>query len=322
MRYTDLGGYRVSVVGLGAWQAGQRAWGRSRVEEIIDSYRYAFDNGINLIDTAEIYGWGRSEEIVGRAIKGYSDIVVATKIAGCFFHPIWIRRRVLGSLRRLGLKTIPLYQVHWPPSIYSNLCSGFRVLEDLVGEGLIGRIGVSNFDAELFRRASHCLEKERIVSDQVEYSLVQRAPEKKLLPVLEEYGARMIAWGPLAKGALAGKRRIDNVARLTDPRFHRARKDEELQEALRTVAEEQGVSTAAVAVSWIIHKGVIPIVGVRRRSHVDSLLQAAELSLEPGQIDLLDRASRKYLNGDITRVTLRLFPDILYCGVLWLIRGA
>ncbi len=322
MKYTRLGKFKVSIVGIGAWQAGQKSWGRGSRGELIKTYRNGFDNGINLIDTAEIYGWGRSERIVGEAVKGYSDVVVATKIAGCFFHPVWIRKRVKGSLRRLGLKTIPLYQVHWPPSIYSRLCPGFRVLEELVEEVLIESIGVSNFNRGEFIKANNCLEKEKIVSNQVEYSLVQRAPERELLPVLEEYGAKMIAWGPLAKGALAGKKKIDNIARLTDPKFHRARKDERLLGAIKTVAEEEGVSMATIAIAWIINKGIIPIVGARRKKHIDSLIEAAELNLKQHQLRLLDEASRKYLSGGITRVTLRIMPDILYCGILWLIRGA
>ncbi len=321
MRYVSIGGLRVSVVGIGAWQAGMRAWGSSMREEIVGAYHYAFDHGINFIDTAEIYGWGRSERVVGEAIKGY-DVVVATKIAGCFFSPMWIEKRLRGSMERLGLDSIHLYQVHWPPSIYTRLCPGMRKLEELAAEGLIHEIGVSNFDAGLFEKAAACLEEKRIASNQVEYSLVQRAPEKRLFPVMKRYGARVIAWGPLAKGALAGKKRIDNIARLTDPRFHRARRDRVLQEALRRVAEEQGVSMATVAIAWVIAKGAVPIVGVRRKRHVDSLIEAAELNLSSDQLKLLDEASSRYIRGDITRVTLRIIPNILLCGTLWLIRGA
>ena len=326
LRYTRLGRFRVSVVGVGAWQAGMRLWGGGGLDRgvFVDVYRYAFDQGVNLIDTAEIYGWGRSERVVGEAVRGWGgDVVVATKIAGCFFSPRWIRRRLMGSLERLGLSRVPLYQVHWPPSIYTDLCGGMRVLGELVDEGLVDMVGLSNFPAPLFEKAVSCLSGgHRVVSDQVEYSLVRRAAEKRLQPVLERHGARLLAWGPLAKGALAGKTRIDNLARLLDPSFHRARRDKRLQETLAEIAGRHGVSKATVALAWIISKNIIPLVGVRSRRHVDTLVEAAELNLHPEDKKQLDQATQKYTKGDITKVTSRLIPNTLLCTTLWLTRGA
>ncbi len=132
MQYIKLGpsDLKVSAIGIGAWQAGFKSWGKGYTrEDIINSYRYAFENGINFIDTAEIYGYGKSEEIVGEAIKGYNDIVIATKVSGFRTSENDIVKAAERSIRRLGVRQIDLYQLHWPTPIYIDICRVIRRLE-------------------------------------------------------------------------------------------------------------------------------------------------------------------------------------------------
>jgi len=312
-----IGGWRIKPVGIGTWQAGSRMWGTSAAEEAINAIVEALSSGLNFIDTAEIYGWGRSEVLVGEALRRYgsSDVLVATKIAGCNARPGQIVKRAEASRRRLGVDAIGLYQLHWPPSIYTDECRIVWELESLVDKGIVHMIGVCNYDWDELEKLLYCTRKHEIVSDQVEYSLVQRAPERRLFETLRKHGMTLIGWGTLAKGALAGKTRVDNIARLLDPSFYAAAKNWELQEAIREIAEKHGVSRAAVAIRWSIEKGAVPLVGLRRRKHVKSLIEALTFSLTSEELDRLDRITKRYLGRGFTRVAPRIIPNIVICAL-------
>ncbi len=256
----------------------------------------ALENDLSLFDTAEIYGNGRSERLLGEALRRYKaleEAIIVTKIAG--YRVTWtgFRKAVEGSSRRLGRRPdIVLY--HWPPPWPFSACRVARLLEKLVDEGLTWGIGVSNFGSRLLEEAAHCLYRYEILVDQVHYSLVHRVPENKLVGTAAKLGVKLMAWSPLAKGALAGKTRPDNAARALDPVFMHAARDRELQEALEKIAKRHGVSKAVVALAWLVARGVIPVVGARREEHVADAARATRLVLSREEEELLNRVSEKY----------------------------
>jgi len=210
MEYRELGwtGLKVSAVSLGAWQFSE-SWGvldYNLAKSIIEK---AVNVGINFIDTAAVYGRGKSEEFVGRALKelGVKDkVLIATKLPGDFMNEYDVFKGTERSLKRLGVDVIDLMQVHWPP-IWHNFptCEYMRALERLVIMGKIRYIGLSDFPVELIESARQCLSVTDIVSIQIRYNLVERYAEKELIPYAEREGLAILAWSPIAKGALSGK---------------------------------------------------------------------------------------------------------------------
>ena len=162
-------------------------------------------------------------------------------------------------------------------------------------EGLAAYIGVSNFNARELEEAVYCLRRHEIVVDQIHYNLAHRVPENRLIPVARRLGVEIMAWGPLAKGALAGKTKANNAARMLDPVFWEASRDQRLLETLRRAAARLGTSMAAVALAWLHGKGAIPVVGVRRQSHVEEAALAARLKLPSDIMEELDTASKRYI---------------------------
>ncbi len=312
----------VGLIGVGTWQAGFKSWGAGYTKrDVIEALQYAFENGVRLIDTAEIYGWGLSEEVVGEAIKEYPDVLVATKVAGFHTSPGRIIKSAEESRRRLGVDAIDLYQLHWPPSIYTNLCRVIRSLERLIDFGIVRYIGLSNFDEPLLRKALECLRRHEIVSNQIQYSLVYRRPETGVKQYMEERGITLIAYSPLGKGVLAGKTVPDNLARRLDPVFNKARKDVDLQRVLDEIASKRGVSKASVALRWLVEKEAYPIPGVKKKSHVESIIDAMELRLSPEDMKMLDEATEKYVDGVYKTPFPRAFPAIITRLMIRLIGG-
>lgn len=301
MRYTRLGKYgpEISVIGLGLWQFGQKAWGKlsSTPREI---FHAAIEHGITLYDTAEIYGNGLSERLLGEVMRAEGvpreGVVIATKLAGFNASN---KERALKSLRsslnRLGTNYIDLYQIHWPPPRWCKLCDVLHGLEEAVERGLIRHIGLSNFSARDVEKARACLKRYDIISVQFQYSLAYRAPEKELMPYLRREGIGALAWSPLAKGALTGEAKGRNFARLTDLVYRRASRDAELLATLKEIAGNHNSTPAQVALAWLITKGVIPIPGARKVSHVLSNAKAADVVLSDAEVRRLDEASAKYL---------------------------
>ncbi len=290
----------VPVVFLGAWQAGGRMWGRLDREEYFRAVNRAVELGLLGFDTAEIYGAGASEKLLGEALRrsgALEEAFIVTKVAGFRVTVSGVLKAVEGSSRRLGRRP-DLVLYHWPPPLPFTACRAARLLEEARRRRLTGYIGVSNFDHAELEEAASCAE---VVADQVHYSLAHRVPENHLLPTTHRLGVAVMAWGPLAKGALAGKTRPDNLARATDPVFMRAARDGVLQEALASVAERHGVSKAVVALAWLISKGALPVVGFRKRSHVEAAAQAASLHLGADDMKLLDEASARYRGRPCTR---------------------
>ena len=337
MKRVSLGrtGEMVSAIGLGFWQAGSPLWGtkgRMGSREAASLLEAAIGAGITLVDTAEVYGWGESERLLGEALVRLhrrGDLLVATKVAGFRWGEGSIVKAVRASRARLGVESIDLVQHHWPPPAYAGVCRVARGLERLVDEGIARYVGVSNYSTGDLERLVECMKRHEPVSNQIQYSLAYRKPENRLLPLHRRLGVTTIAWSPLAKGALAhGGDPREALSRATraqksDPVFRRALRDEVLQGALGRVAEREGLTRAQVALAWLVARGALPIPGTRRRERVLEYARAGEVELSPGSLRELDEASRGYVGGgDYDALgAMRIVPAFLQAIVIRLMGG-
>ena len=203
MEYRQLGSTKekVSVIGMGTWKMGSYRDSVER-EAQVRALRRGVELGFNLIDTAEIYASGRSEEVVGEAIRGMRDrVFIASKVAQGNLHHDDVIRACRASLQRLGISCIDLYQVHWPnPTV--PIKETMAAMEELVREGAIRYVGVSNFSVAETEDARAALAKNEIASNQVEYSLSNRGVERELLPFCTRENVTLIAYSPLNRGKI------------------------------------------------------------------------------------------------------------------------
>ncbi|MEB3851248.1 MAG: aldo/keto reductase, partial [Desulfurococcales archaeon] len=257
----------------------------------------ALERGVSLFDTAEVYGWGRSERLLGEALRAHGagdEVVIASKVGGFRVARGLVARGVEAINRRLG-RTVDVVQAHWPPPAWVPLCGVVRALEDAVLRGLAHHYGLSNYPAPLVERALECARRVEPVSDQVQYSLAYRSPENRLQPLLRSRGLALVAWSPLAKGALAGAGRPRDPAQRGDPVFREAARDPALQGALDRVSSRLGIPRATAALAWLVSRGAIPIPGTRRPGRVAEIALAGEVELPGWAVEELDAASRRYL---------------------------
>lgn len=295
-------------LGLGTWQWGDTLlWQYGQgyaAEEVRSAFEASLAAGITLFDTAEVYGRGRSETLLGQFCRTtQKPIYIATK----FFPLPWrfTRRQLLmalrGSLRRLGVAQVSLYQIHWPFSLMSieTLMDG---LADAVEEGLTREVGVSNFNAEQTRRAVEALAKRgvRLASNQVEYSLLHRNIEMDgVWDYCRTHDIRVIAYSPLGKGLLTGKYTPDHrppglrgaISRAKLARLH------PLLEEMRCIGAGHSVDGVAkthaqVALNWCICKGTLPIPGAKNTRQAEQNAGALGWRLTEREINLLDDVSR------------------------------
>ncbi|MEB2836349.1 MAG: aldo/keto reductase, partial [Desulfurococcales archaeon] len=256
----------------------------------------AVERGVNFFDTAEVYGWGRSERLLGEALRSLGlgdEVVVASKVGGFRFHRRLVLRGVEAINRRLG-RTVDLIQAHWPPPAWIPVCWVVRGLEEAVERGLAHYYGLSNYPAGLVSEALECTRRIEPVSDQVQYSLAYRVAENRLKPLLDERGLALIAWSPLAKGALAGLRAPRDPAQRGDPVFREAASDEALQGAMDRVSKRLGIPRATVALAWLVSRGAVPIPGTRRPERVAEIALAGEVELPEWALEALEGASSRY----------------------------
>jgi aryl-alcohol dehydrogenase-like predicted oxidoreductase len=312
---TELGstGLRITRVGFGAWAIGgggwEFGWGPQDDEQSIAAIQHALEHGINWIDTAAAYGFGRSEQVVGRALEGVSDRpYVFTKCSLLegpgrrVVHSLRrdsILREAHASLERLGIDAIDLYQIHWPiPE--ADIEEGWAALAELKDQGLVRHIGVSNFDVEQLRRIRQFAPVETL---QPQYSLVVREIEQEILPFCERDGIGVIAYSPMSSGLLTGKmtrERIENLPdddwRKTDERFQEPQLSRHLAlvERLQSVAERHDTTPGAIAVAWTLRNPAVDgaIVGFRRPDQVDPILVAANLELSDADVDEIEGRAR------------------------------
>lgn len=214
MEYRQLGrsGQKFSTIGMGTWRMGVFSSAEERATQV-RSLRRGIELGMNMIDTAEIYASGRSEEVVRDAIKGIrKDVFIATKIAPEHLRHNDVISACEGSLKRLGVSTIDLYQVHWPnPSV--PIEETMNAMEELVRAGKVRYIGVSNFSVSQVQEARDALSKNEIVSNQVEYSIRVRGVEADVLPYCEREKLALIAYTPLVHGRIPESAIPENILR-------------------------------------------------------------------------------------------------------------
>jgi aryl-alcohol dehydrogenase-like predicted oxidoreductase len=302
MRFVEVGGVRVSAIGLGTWQFGSREWGYGEQYAGEESRRIverALDLGINLIDTAEVYGFGASERIVGAAVSGRRDeAFLATKIFPVLPVGPVVGDRARRSARRLGVDAIDLYQVHQPNPLVPDSVI-MPPMRRLVDEGLVRNVGVSNYSLRRWQAADAALGRP-VLSNQVRYSLVDRRPEAVLLPWAQDQDRIIIAYSPLGQGLLsarydAGNRpggvRAANVLFLPE-NLARAT---ELLDALRAVAAAHDATPAQVALAWVIRRpNVVAIPGASSVTQLERNAEAADLELTDEEDERLTGASDRF----------------------------
>ena len=295
-------GLEITRIGFGAWAIGgggwEFGWGPQEDDQSVAAIHHALEQGINWIDTAAAYGFGHSEQIVGRALEGRAERPYVFTKGSLLEGP---GRRVVHSLRRdslireaeaslqrLGVDAIDLYQIHWPDPA-ADIEEGWGAVAELKERGLVRHIGVSNFDVEQLRRIQQIAPVETL---QPPYSLVDRAVEDDILPFAEREGIGVIAYSPMGSGLLSGAMTRERIAALPDDDWRK--RDERFTEPalsrhlatvarLENVAERHGTTAGAVAIAWTLANPAVDgaIVGFRRPEQVDPLMAAAGLELEP-----------------------------------------
>ncbi len=303
----------VSRIGLGTWAIGGWMWGGADDERSVTTIRTALERGINLIDTAPVYGFGHSEEVVGKALEGVRDqAVIATKVALDWSDggprrnatPARIRQEIEDSLRRLRTDRIDLYQVHWPDPLVP-IEETAAELEKLRQEGKILAIGVSNYSTEqmeAFRRVAP------LASVQPPYNLFERAIEADVLPYARDRGLVVLGYGALCRGLLSGRMHSGTTfdgddLRKSDPKFKAPRFAQYLAavEALKALAQERhGKSVLALAIRWVLDQGpTIALWGARRPDQLDGIDEAFGWNLSPQDLQDIDDLLAEHITDPV-----------------------
>jgi len=301
MEYRNIGksDLRVSIVGFGAWQAGGRGWGSDFTDnDVIKAMKYGFENGVNYIDTAEIYGSGHSEEVISKALEGYrrEDIVIATKVAPPHFRKEDIIKSCDQSLRRLNTSYIDLYQLHWPDSSVP-VSETIAAMEKLVDSGKVRYIGVCNYPLTELQDVLGSLSKHDLISNQMRYNLIQREVESDLVPFMRKNSISMIAWSPIAKGLLSGKYSPANLPkdeiRQRDRLFSRENVEKlvPLIDKIREIANSRSKTPAQVALNYLISQESFVIPGIKSTEQLIENMGAADWRLTESEISELQNAS-------------------------------
>lgn len=299
---------KITPVGYGAWAIGgsgwQFAWGSQDDNDSAAAIHRALELGVNWIDTAAVYGLGHSEEVVARALKSWSGRkpYVFTKCGLRWdnrgqvkkvLHADSIRQEVEDSLRRLGVDTIDLYQIHWPPDPDSSeLEEGWSTLADLKREGKVRWIGVSNFSVQQIQRASAIAP---ITSLQPPYSLLHREVESDILPYCQKHGIGVIVYSPMASGLLTGAMTRERIAKLPNDDWRKAHSDFNepnlsrnlaLVDLLQQIARKHGRSAGEVAIAWTLQNPAVTgaIVGARNAKQAEGVMRAADIHLSGDEI--------------------------------------
>jgi aryl-alcohol dehydrogenase-like predicted oxidoreductase len=306
----------VSAIGYGAMSAAPKIYGDTNDGEAIRTIQHALDCGITFVDTAETYGGGLSERLVGAAIAGRrGQVVLATKFGGGGGigngRPEYVRQAIDASLGRLGTDYVDLYYLHRvDPATPIEETVG--AMAELVRAGKVRHLGLSEAAPETIRRAQRV---HPIAALQSEYSLFTREPEREILPTLRELGIGFVAYSPLGRGLLTGAiKQTGDLGpddwRHTVPRFQgdNLERNAVLVARLQEMAQKRGVTPAQVALAWLLHQGpdIVPIPGTRRSTNVEQNAAAAAISLgrdELAQIEVLfaptqvagERGSHEYL---------------------------
>jgi aryl-alcohol dehydrogenase-like predicted oxidoreductase len=302
----------ITPVGYGAWAIGgsgwQFSWGSQDDDDSIAAIHQALELGVNWIDTAAVYGLGHSEEVVSRALQGWSGSkpYVFTKCGVTwdakgnvqhFLSADSVRKEAESSLRRLHLDVIDLYQIHWPPEPDSpQLEEAWSTLADLKREGKVRWIGVSNFNVKQLRRAKTIAP---VTSLQPPYSLINRAVEEDILPYCLRENIGVVVYSPMASGLLTGAMTRERAAKLSkddwrsrNPEFSEPRlsRNLELVERLREIAKRHGRTPGEVAIAWTLRNPAVSgaIVGARNPRQANGVMRAGELRLTDKEVNEIE----------------------------------
>lgn len=295
-------GLRVPRLMIGCWAWGDERYWAYRKEQsagLVDAFDAACDGGLTAFDTAEVYGDGASERILGYlARRRAGGVQLATKfglLPGRAARTLPLALRA--SLRRLGRARVELYQVHWPDQRMASIPALMDALADAVADGLAVAVGVSNFSADEVRRAHAALARRGVAlaSNQVRYGLLDRAAERDgVRDACRELDVTLLAYSPLAQGALSGaydasRRPADR--RATEPWFAPSALEaaRPLVARLRALGDARGVGPSEIALAWALQDGVVPIVGCRTGAHAAAAVTALSVTLSDDERDELSR---------------------------------
>lgn len=302
---TDI---EIPSLGFGTWAWGDPVmWGYGKEydeSDLRDAFEAVIASGVNFFDTAEVYGLGRSERMLGRFIREDpeiepDDLVIASKFMPFPFRlgKFFLRRALRHSLDRLDMARVDLYQMHFPlPPI--PIAAWMDAMADAVADGLVRSVGVSNYDLVQMGKAHRALTSRGVplASNQVEYSLLHRQPEiNGVLQLCRDLDVTLIAYSPLAKGILTGKYTPDNPPPGPRSRIYNREMLERVQpliEAMREIGAAHGDKTPVqVALNWTICKGTVPIPGVKSVRHVEQNAGALGWRLTEDEVATLDDLS-------------------------------
>jgi aryl-alcohol dehydrogenase-like predicted oxidoreductase len=324
IRKRNLGteGPEITLLGLGTWAIGgpyEFGWGPVDDQESIAAIRHGVESGINWVDTAPVYGVGHSEEIVGRAIRPWragDEVFLFTKCGRNYYsksrissnlRPETIRAECEESLGRLGVDRIDLLQFHWPdPDTGTPIEDSWGTMVELIDEGKLRWVGVSNFDVALLDR---CEAIRHVDSVQPPFSLIQRSARKDVIPWCRGHGTGVIVYAPMASGLLTGKydrEAIGNLApddwrrrsaNFTEPALSRNLR---LVEALRPVSHRLGTTLAALAIAWTLATPGVTgaIVGARRPEQVNGWIGASAITLDPETLQEIESIIADVVAGE------------------------
>lgn len=297
----------VVPLGVGCWAWGdQRFWRYGEdlgPRDVVDAFDACLQAGLDFFDTAEAYGAGKSEQFVGSlARRSGRELVITTKYAPIEGRggPKAIPKGLAGSLKRMGLSRIDLYQIHWPDRDEAPIAATMNVLADLLEAGQIRAIGVSNFRVSEMREAHAALARRGVplATNQVHYSLLHRSPEADgVLDACRELGVTLLAYSPLEQGLLTGKYGTGTIP--PGPRADTASfatsnvaAATPVIAALRTIADAHGVDPAAVALAWLLAKSeVVPLAGAKTGAQAARNAKALDVTLTEAEIVSLDAAT-------------------------------
>ncbi len=277
LEFRPLGRKSESIpeIGMGTWGmgGGMRA-DPSRDSEAIEALRLGLDLGMTLVDTAEMYGAGHSEEVVSKALEDWrKPVFVASKVSPSHFAYNELLRSARKSLDRLRMNRMDLYQLHWPTS-HVPIAETMKAMEKLVQDGMVRYLGVSNFSVGQMKEAQAALSREEIVSNQVEYSLVDRAVEEEILPYCQRENITLIAYSPLGQGRIARGR--GGPFKVVDE-----------------IGSRLGKSRSQVALNWLLqHESVVVIPKATDKKHVRENAAASGWKLGAKEFQDIDKAFR------------------------------
>jgi aryl-alcohol dehydrogenase-like predicted oxidoreductase len=310
-------GLQITTVGFGAWAAGGGGWvfgwGPQDDGASVAAIHHAVALGVNWIDTAAVYGFGHSEEVVGRALRELPANERPYVFTKCGVHqneggpmapptrtlrPDSIPRECEDSLRRLGVERIDLFQFHWPDQAGTPVEDSWGAMLRLVEQGKVRAAGVSNFDVRLLER---CEALRHVDSLQPPFSLVRRDVAAAEIPWCASHATGVIAYSPMQSGLLADRFTVEHVAALAEDDWRRRSPEFQppklqanlaLRDSLRPLAEKRGASVGALAVAWTLTWPGLTgaIVGARSPEQVDGWIAAANLVLEPAELDAIAAA--------------------------------